>query len=227
MQFGLGIFPTEYTLAPDELARRAEDRGFDSLWVTEHSHIPVDRKTPWPGGPVLPREYLHTYDPFVALTAAAAASRRIKLATGICLLVQRDPIITAKEVASLDRLSGGRFIFGVGGGWNLDEIENHGTDPRRRFAVLRERLLAMKALWTQDEAEFHGPLCRLWQGVVIPQAPAAAASARLHGRRRTHDLRPRDRALRRLAADLPWRRPAAGDRVEGAGLAPASGRGRP
>ncbi|HLF76196.1 MAG TPA: LLM class F420-dependent oxidoreductase [Dehalococcoidia bacterium] len=156
MQYGVGIFPTDYTLQPDELGRRAEERGFDSLWVTEHTHIPVSRKTPWPGGPVLPKEYLHTYDPFVALTAAAAATRDLKVATGICLLVQRDPITTAKEVASLDRLSGGRFLFGIGGGWNIDEIENHGTQPKTRFRLLRERVLAMKSLWTQEEAEFHG-----------------------------------------------------------------------
>ena len=156
MLYGLGIFPTDYTLQPAELARRAEERGFESLWVTEHTHIPVSRKTPWPGGPVLPKEYLHTYDPFVALSMAAGATRELKLGTGICLVVQRDPITTAKEVASLDKLSGGRFLFGIGGGWNVDEIENHGTEPKTRFRLLRERVLAMQALWTQEQAEFHG-----------------------------------------------------------------------
>jgi probable F420-dependent oxidoreductase len=156
MLYGLTYFSTEYAMPPDKLARLAEDRGFESLWFTEHTHIPVSRRTPWPGGPELPREYCHTYDPFVALTAAAGATRSLKLGTGICLVIQRDPIVTAKVVASLDRLSGGRFQFGIGGGWNAEEVEDHGVEFKRRFAVLRERVLAMKALWTQDEAEFHG-----------------------------------------------------------------------
>jgi len=156
MHFAVGIFPTDYTAQPGELARRAEERGFESLWFPEHTHIPVARKTPWPGGPQLPREYMHNYDPFVACTAAAAATREIKVATGICLVVQRDPIITAKEVASVDVVSGGRFIFGIGGGWNAEEVEDHGTSFKVRFRVLRERVLAMKELWTKDEAEYHG-----------------------------------------------------------------------
>lgn len=156
MLYGLTFFPTEYTLQPPDLARLAEERGFESLWFTEHTHIPTSRRTPWPGGPELPREYIHTYDPFVALTAAALATSRLKIGTGICLVPQHDPIVTAKAVASLDRISGGRFQFGIGGGWNQEELENHGVPFRRRFAVLRERVLAMKALWTQEEAEFHG-----------------------------------------------------------------------
>lgn len=156
MQYAVAIFPTEYTVQPDELARRAEERGFESLWFPEHTHIPSARKTPWAGGPELPREYWHTYDQFVACTAAAMASRQIKVGTGICLVVQRDPITTAKEVASIDRLSGGRFIFGIGGGWNVEEIEHHGTRFKTRFSLLRERMLAMRELWTKDEAEFHG-----------------------------------------------------------------------
>jgi probable F420-dependent oxidoreductase len=153
---GLVSFPTEYTLDPARLGRLAEERGFESLFFCEHTHIPASRETPYPIGGELPREYSHTYDPFVALTAVAAVTERIKLGTGICLVVERDPIVTAKEVASLDRLSGGRFLFGVGGGWNLEEMRNHGTDPARRFGVLRERVEAMKAIWTQDEAEYHG-----------------------------------------------------------------------
>ncbi len=155
MLYGVGFFPTEYSVQPDELARLVEERGFESLWFTEHTHIPLAHSA-WPGGPVLPREYLHTYDPFVALTAAAAATRDLRLATGICLVVQRDPIITAKAVASLDQISKGRFIFGIGGGWDAPEVENHGMPFRQRFAVLRERVLAMRALWTEEEAEFHG-----------------------------------------------------------------------
>ena len=156
MKYGLTIFPTDYTMAPDEFARRAEEMGFESVWFPEHTHIPVERKTPWSGGPELPRDYYHSYDPFVALMAAGAATREIKLATGICLIIQHDPITTAKTISTLDRLTNGRFIFGIGGGWNREEIEHHGTPFAKRFAVLRERVLAMKAMWTEDQAEFHG-----------------------------------------------------------------------
>ena len=156
MRLGLFLFPTDYTLDPARTGQLAEERGFDALLFPEHTHIPASRKTPYPSGGELPREYFHTYDPFVALTAAAAATERIKLGTGICLIVERDPITTAKEAASVDQLSGGRFLFGVGAGWNREEMENHGTDPRRRFDVMRERVEAMKALWTEDEAEYHG-----------------------------------------------------------------------
>jgi probable F420-dependent oxidoreductase len=156
MDIGLVYFPTDYTIEPAALARLAEERGFESLFVCEHTHIPVDRETPWPAGGELPRDYWHTYDPFVALAHAAGATERLKLGTGICLVVERDPITLAKEVASLDRLSGGRFLFGVGAGWNREEMENHGTDPRRRFSIMRERIEAMKAIWTEDEAEYHG-----------------------------------------------------------------------
>ncbi|HWP67355.1 MAG TPA: LLM class F420-dependent oxidoreductase [Candidatus Limnocylindria bacterium] len=160
MKVGLVMFATDYAIRPDELARAAEARGFESLWVPEHTHIPVSRRSPWPGGPNLPKEYWHTYDPFVALAMAAAVTTTLRLATGICLLVERDPITTAKEVASLDHLSGGRVIFGIGGGWNAEEMADHGTDFRTRWALLRERVLAMKALWTQEEAAFAGKLVR-------------------------------------------------------------------
>src|SRR5262249_5424425 len=156
MLFGVGMFCTDYAIRPDELAREAEDRGFESLWVPEHAHIPASRRSPWPGGGELPKEYWHTYDPFVALTAAAAVTSTIKIATGICLIIERDPITTAKEVASLDFLSGGRFIFGIGGGWNAEEMENHGTDFKKRWRLMRERILAMKEIWTKEEAEYHG-----------------------------------------------------------------------
>jgi probable F420-dependent oxidoreductase len=156
MQLGICMFPTDYSVAPGPLARMAEERGFDALLIPEHTHIPASRETPWPGGGELPREYSHTLDPFAALAAAAAVTERILLGTGICLLVQRDPIVTAKEVATVDLLSGGRFLFGVGAGWNREEMRNHGTDPRTRFGLLRERVEAMKAIWTQDEAEYHG-----------------------------------------------------------------------
>jgi probable F420-dependent oxidoreductase len=156
VKLGVAMFPTDYAVDPVTLGRLVEERGFESLWFPEHTHIPVSRKTPWPGGDELPRQYWHTYDPFVALAAVASATERLKLGTGICLVVERDPITTAKEVASLDRLSGGRFLFGVGAGWNREEMENHGTDPNRRFGLMRERIEAMKAIWTQEEAEYHG-----------------------------------------------------------------------
>ena len=156
MRVGFTIFPTDYAIPLPELAVEAESRGFESLWVSEHSHIPVSRKTPFPGGGELPKMYYDTLDPFVALAGAAAVTSRIKLGTGICLVVQRDPIHTAKEVASLDQLSGGRLLFGVGGGWNEEEMNHHGTPLQGRFGLLRERVEAMVAIWTHDEAEYHG-----------------------------------------------------------------------
>jgi len=156
MLFGAGIFATDYAMRPDELARELEERGYESLWLPEHTHIPANRRTPYPAGGDLPKEYWHTYDPFVALTAAASVTKKLRVATGICLIIERDTIITAKEVASLDMLSGGRCIFGIGGGWNAEEMENHGTIYKSRWRKLREQVLAMKEIWTSDEAEFHG-----------------------------------------------------------------------
>lgn len=156
MDFGLTIFPTADSIQPAELARLAEEREFESLWFPEHTHIPASRRTPYPGGGDLPPEYEQLYDPFIALTAAACSTERLKLGTGICLIVERDPITTAKTVATLDRISAGRFLFGVGAGWNEEEMENHGTNPRRRFGLMRERIEAMKEIWTADEASFHG-----------------------------------------------------------------------
>src|SRR5215472_335574 len=156
MKIGAFVFTTDRSIQPAELARELEAHGFESLWVPEHTHIPTARRSPYPGGGELPGYYARALDPFVALTAAAAVTTRLLLATGVCLLVERDPIVTAKEVATLDWLSGGRFLFGVGGGWNREEMRNHGTDPATRWALLRERILAMKEIWTHDEAEFHG-----------------------------------------------------------------------
>jgi probable F420-dependent oxidoreductase len=153
---GVALFPTDYSIQPAELARLAEERDYESLFFTEHTHIPVSRETPWPGGGELPREYSHSYDPFVSLSFAAAATERIKIGTGVCLVNQHDTIELAKVVASLDRQSGGRFLFGVGAGWNREEMANHGIDPKRRFSSMRERVEAIKAIWTQDEAEYHG-----------------------------------------------------------------------
>ncbi len=158
MKFGVAIFPTDYAISMTELAPAAEELGFESLWVAEHSHIPTGRQSPWPGGAELPKHYWHTMDPFVALTAAAIASKTIRVATGICLLVERDPIHTAKETASLDTISSGRFIFGIGGGWNREEMADHGTDFSRRWQLLRERAEAIKAIWANDPAEYHGEM---------------------------------------------------------------------
>jgi probable F420-dependent oxidoreductase len=159
MHVGVFYFPTDYGIDIRELARAAEERGFESLLLPEHTHIPTSRRTPFPGGGDLPKAYSHTHDPFVALSFAAALTSKIKLGTGICLIPQRDPIVTAKCVASLDQLSNGRVLFGIGGGWNVDEMENHGARYETRFKLMRERILAMKALWTQqDEAAFHGEM---------------------------------------------------------------------
>jgi probable F420-dependent oxidoreductase len=158
VHYGLTIFPTDYSIHPAELGRAAEERGFESLWVAEHSHIPCSRKTPWPGGAELPKMYYDVVDPFVALSMAAAATTRLKVGTGICLVIQRDPIQTAKQVASLDLLSRGRFLFGVGGGWNVEEMANHGTRFETRWKLLRERIEAMKKIWTEKRAEYHGEL---------------------------------------------------------------------
>lgn len=154
--FGAMIFPTDTTMTPVDLARSVEGRGLDSLWFPEHTHIPVSRDTPFPGGGDLPEWYWRSHDPFVALSAAAAVTERIKIGTGICLVIERDPIVLAKECASLDVISNGRFILGIGAGWNQEEMENHGADYKNRWKVVREKVLAMKQIWTEDEAEFHG-----------------------------------------------------------------------
>ena len=156
MELGLAHFATDYGMDPAELGRKAEERGFESLFFPEHTHIPASRDTPHPSGQELPREYSHIIDPFVGLTAAAVATERLKVGTGVCLIIERDPIVTAKEVATLDRVSNGRFLFGVGAGWNIEEMANHGTDPSTRFRRMRESVEAMKAIWTEDEAEYHG-----------------------------------------------------------------------
>jgi probable F420-dependent oxidoreductase len=156
MHFGILMFAADYAMRPDELAIAAEARGFESLFFPEHTHIPASRRSPYPGGGELPKEYSHTHDLFVTLAAAAAVTKKIKIGAGICLIVERDPITTAKEVASLDVLSDGRLLFGIGGGWNAEEMENHGTVFKTRWKLLRERVLAMKEIWTKDEAEFHG-----------------------------------------------------------------------
>ena len=174
MKYGVFQFSTDYSIRIDDLAREAEARGFESLFVPEHTHIPASRKSPWPGGADLPREYWHTVDPFVGLAAAAAVTSKIKLGTGICLVIERDPIVLAKEVASLDYLSRGRVLFGIGGGWNAEEMGHHGTDFDNRWKVLRERIAAMQEIWTKDEAEYHGQFVnfdKLWSFPKPVQRP--------------------------------------------------------
>jgi probable F420-dependent oxidoreductase len=174
VDFGLTIFPVDYGIAPAELGRAAEEAGFSALFFAEHTHIPAIRESERPGGGELPRQYWHMHDPFVALTAVATVTERLRIGTGVCLIIERDPIVTAKEVASLDVLSGGRFEFGIGAGWNREEMRNHGTDPRRRFSIMRERVLAMKEIWTTDEASFHGEhvdFDRIWSWPKPVQDP--------------------------------------------------------
>ena len=174
MHYGVTMFATDYAIRPDQLAREVEQRGFESLWFPEHTHIPVSRRTPYPGGGDLPTEYWHTHDLFVALTAAATVTTKLRVASGICLVIERDPIVMAKEIATLDALSNGRFIFGIGGGWNAEEMENHGTNYKTRWRLLRERILAMKEIWTKDEAEFHGEFVnfdKIWSYPKPTQKP--------------------------------------------------------
>jgi probable F420-dependent oxidoreductase len=158
MHFGAIMFFTDYAISAADLARALEERGFESIWAPEHSHIPTSRRSPWPGGGELPKVYYDAMDPFVSLTAAAVATETLRVGTGVCLVQQRDPIQTAKLVASLDQVSRGRFLFGVGGGWNAEEMADHGTAFNTRFKLMRERIEAMKAIWTQPKAEYHGEM---------------------------------------------------------------------
>ena len=190
MQIGIAMFVTDYSIHPGELGAAIEERGFHSMWMPEHTHIPTSRKSPWGGGPELPQHYKDTLDPFLALTAAAMTTKRIKLATGICLIVERDPIHTAKEVATLDYLSGGRVILGVGGGWNAEEMGNHGTAFETRCALMRERIEAIKAIWTLDVTESRGTFVDIepmWcnpKPVQKPHPPILVGGAFPYGARR-------------------------------------------
>jgi probable F420-dependent oxidoreductase len=193
LAYGLTLFPTDYSITPADLAKAAEERGFESLWFPEHSHIPASRETPFPGGGELPKMYYDVLEPFIALSAAAAVTSRLRLATGICLVVQRDPLQTAKDVATLDRVSDGRFLFGIGGGWNREEMRNHGTDPTTRFTLMRERVLAMKEIWTRSKAEYHGrfvdfdPVMTWPKPVQKPHPPVHVGGGWPHAARRAID----------------------------------------
>jgi len=190
MDFGVLMFFTDSAIPATEFAQALEARGFESVWAPEHSHIPTSRKSPWPGGGELPKVYYEAMDPFVSLTAAAVATKTLKIATGVCLVQQRDPIQTAKLVASIDQVSGGRFLFGVGGGWNAEEMADHGTEFRTRFKLVRERIEAMKRIWTKDKAEYHGdmvdfPEMMTWpKPVQKPHPPILVGGAFPHAARR-------------------------------------------
>jgi probable F420-dependent oxidoreductase len=190
LDFGAAMFFTDYSMRPDELGKALEQRGFESVWAPEHSHIPLTRKTPFPGGGDLPKKYYDAMDPFVTLTAAAMATTKLKVGTGICLVTQRDPIQTAKLVASIDQVSNGRFLFGIGNGWNQDEIENHGIAFASRHKVARERVEAMKAIWTQPKAEYHGefvnfgPMMAWPKPVQKPHPPVIVGGAFPYSARR-------------------------------------------
>ena len=190
MKFGGAMFFTDYSMTAMELARALEERGFESVWAPEHSHIPLSRKTPYPGGGELPKEYYDAMDPFVVLAAASQATKTIKLGTGVLLVQQRDAIQTAKLVASIDQVSQGRFLFGVGGGWNQDEMENHGTVYASRFKRMRESVEAMKEIWAKEHAEYHGefvkfdPMIARPKPVTKPHPPIHVGGAFPHGARR-------------------------------------------
>jgi probable F420-dependent oxidoreductase len=190
VDFGAAIFFTDYSMGPAELGRALEERGFGSVWAPEHSHIPLSRRTPFPQGGDLPKKYYDVMDPFVTLSAVAAATTRLHVATGVCLVVQRDPIQTAKQVASLDQISGGRVLFGIGAGWNAEEMADHGTDFKSRFRLMQERVEAMKAIWTKSRPEYHGqlvdfPPMMTWpKPVQKPHPPVIVGGAFPHGARR-------------------------------------------
>jgi probable F420-dependent oxidoreductase len=219
MKIGVYVFVTDYSMPIVELARALEERGFESLFVPEHTHIPASRKSPWAGGPELPRHYSHTLDPFVSLAAAAAVTKNLRLGTGICLLTEHDPIVAAKEVTSLDLISNGRFEFGIGAGWNAEEMENHGTVFDTRFRVMADRAKAMKAIWTSDEASYEGEFTkfeRIWswpKPVQKPHPPLLLGGETKHTLRRVMEFGdgwfPRGRGGFDPAADMKRLREAA------------------
>ena len=190
MKIGAAMFFTDYSMTPAELAKALEQRGFESVWAPEHSHIPLSRKSPFPQGGDLPKKYYDVMDPFVTLTACAAATTTLKVGTGICLVVQRDPIQTAKSVASIDQVSGGRFLFGIGAGWNAEEMADHGTAFKTRFALMRERVEAMREIWTKSKAEYHGefvdfaPMMTWPKPVQKPHPPVIVGGMFPHGAKR-------------------------------------------
>ena len=214
MHVGLAMFCTDYAIPAVDLARALEQRGFESLWFPEHTHIPVARNSPFPKGGELPKKYYDVMDPFVVMGAAAAVTSRLKLGTGICLVPQRDPIQTAKSVASLDQISHGRFLFGVGAGWNAEEMAHHGTEFKQRSRIMTDRIAAMRTIWTEETAEYHGefvdfgPMMTWPKPVQQPHPPVIVGGGLPYGARRAlafgdawmpHAHRPEYRLLDRLA----------------------------
>ncbi len=229
MKLGIFSFNTEYTLPAAELAVACEERGFESLWVPEHTHIPASRETPWPAGGPLPKEYIHMSDPFSSLAAAAAVTEKILLGTGVSLVIEHEPLYQAKQVATLDRISNGRFLFGVGAGWIREEMQNHGTPPNRRWQVFKEHIEAMKALWTQEEASYHGEFVnfdRVWsypKPLTVPHPPIilGSMSSKL-GRQRVADHCDGWLPIETLIDDWPAALADLNERAEKAGRAPGS-----
>ncbi len=229
MKLGLFSFNTEYTMPAAELAVACEERGFESLWVPEHTHIPASRETPWPAGGPLPKEYIHMSDPFSSLAAAAAVTGKILLGTGVSLVIEHEPLYQAKQVATLDRISNGRFLFGVGAGWIREEMRNHGTPPNRRWQVFKEHIEALKALWTQEEASYHGEFVnfdRVWsypKPLTVPHPPIilGSMSSKL-GRQRVVDHCDGWLPIETLIDDWPAAVADLNERMEKAGRAPGS-----
>ena len=229
MKLGIFSFNTEYTMSAAELAVACEERGFESLWVPEHTHIPASRETPWPAGGPLPKEYIHMSDPFSTLAAAAAVTEKILLGTGVSLIIEHEPLYQAKQVATLDRISNGRFLFGVGAGWIREEMQNHGTPPNRRWQVFKEHIEAMKALWTQEEASYHGEFVnfdRVWsypKPLTVPHPPIilGSMSSKL-GRQRVVDHCDGWLPIETLIGDWPAALADLNARAEKAGRAPGS-----
>jgi probable F420-dependent oxidoreductase len=190
LKSGVSMFFTDYSISPAEIGQALESRGFESVWAPEHSHIPLSRKSPFPGGGDLPKKYYDAMDPFVTLTAAAAATKTLKVGTGVCLVAQRDPIQTAKLVASIDTVSNGRFLFGIGNGWNQDELEDHGVKFADRHKAARERVEAMKEIWTKSKPEYHGefvnfdPMMTWPKPVQKPHPPVIVGGAFPYSARR-------------------------------------------
>jgi probable F420-dependent oxidoreductase len=229
MKIGCFSFNTEYGIHPAELARAMEERGFESLWVGEHTHIPAERRSPYPGkGDVLPKPYYHMADPFVSLAMAAAVTKTLKVGTGICLVTERDPIVLAKEVATLDHLSGGRFLFGIGAGWNAEEMENHGTPFAQRWKVLEDRVKAMKTIWASHEATYEGPYTRFDRIISYPKPkqqphpPIILGAATPYGRKRVVEFCDGWFPIDVLLKDLPDGMADLREKAKAAGRDPAS-----
>lgn len=228
MKIGCFSFNTDYGIHPAALARALEERGFESLWVGEHTHIPAERRSPYPGGGELPKPYYHMADPFVSLAMAAAVTTKLKLGTGICLVTERDPIVLAKEVATLDHLSDGRFLFGIGAGWNAEEMEHHGTPFKRRWKVLEDRVRAMQAIWASHEASHQGEFTRFDRVISYPKPkqkphpPIILGAATPQGRQRVVDYCDGWFPIDVLLQDLPAAMADLRDKAKAAGRDAAS-----